>query len=173
MSLIDRVFMRFDEFKWAQIKRRALFQSTTNRAISFRNPENSREKPTIPTFGADPSGFGEDWASYRLPKRRPVGPLPIEHENTHGYINPNSERPIEPSEPYEDPAISSRGSRTSEGTDQKAPIGHGVTPADRPITLHTGSRKCLESDTGKGSKEPTLGDRAARDLKKWDFDFSV
>lgn len=171
MSLIDRVFMRFDEFKWAQIKRRALFQPTTNHAISFRNPENSRETRAIPTFGAEPGAFGEDWASYRLPKTRPVGPLPIEHENIHGYVNPNSERPLPVQEAYVDPAISSRGARTSEGTDQKIVSGIHEADYDKTITLHNEPHKSFQSSKPKG--DPTEGDRAEKDLKHYPYDFSV
>jgi hypothetical protein len=173
MSLIDRAFETLNDFQFRVMKRRAAFQPRPNRVLSFRNPENSQERRAIPTFGAEPGAFGEDWASYRLPKTRPVGPLPIEHENIHGYVNPNSERPLPVQEAYVDPAISHVHKRTSEGTDQRpAGLGHDALPMDKEIVLHTGSRKCLESDVGKSPREPTLGDQAARDLKKWDFDFS-
>ena len=175
MSLIDRAFSRLDEFRWGQAKRRSLLQPQSNRVISYQNPET--KKRPIAAFGADPNeGFALDWASYRLGRPgvqgaiNPAAPK-FERENTHGFVNLNNPRPIEPQEMYQDPAISSRSSRTSEGTDQRPPVGHGITPLDKPVTLQTGSRKCLESDVGKGQKQPTPGDLAAADQKNWGFDF--
>lgn len=172
MSLIDRAFSRLDEFRWGQTKRRALFQPTTNRVINYSEPKPERK---IPTFGAEPGAFGEDWASYRLPKTRPFGPVPLEsHENTHGHISENAQPLIGPTEEYQDPAISPRAARTSEGTDQR-PVGagHDTSPIDKPVTLNHQIRKSFESDVGQGSKTPTEGDKAAADLKHYDFDFST
>lgn len=171
MSLIDRIFIRFDEFKWAQIKRRALFEPTTNRVMSFSQPKPERK---IPMFGSD-SGFGQDWAS-DAPVHYRGGPVPqpILH-NVDGHVAEDAKPLLEPIEAYVDPNISPRGSRTSESTDQ-TPIRQftGETIGDKwdGVVRNTGPRKCLESDVGKNPKEPTLGDLAARDLKKWDFDFS-
>jgi len=75
-----------------------------------------------------------------------------------------------PTEAYQDPAISSRGSRTSEGTDQRfVGIDHDMTTLDKAVVLYTGSRKCFESVRGKS--EPTLGDLAEKDLKTYPYDF--
>jgi hypothetical protein len=168
MSVVDRFFARLDEFKWGQAKRRVAFQPQQNRVISFRNSANSQAKRAIPTFGSD-VGFGEEYCA-DAPSRPFTGPQPIEHENVHGYVNPNAERPVPEQEPYQDPSLSSRGSRTSESTDQKPPIGHGITPADKPITLYTGSRKTFQGARGKSGE--TEADKAEKDLKAYSYDFS-
>jgi len=171
MSLIDRIFIRFDEFRWGQAKRRSLLQPQ-GRTIQYRNPENSQERKGIPTFGSDSSGFGEEYAA-DAPSRPFTGPLPLQHkENVHGHVREDAERPVPEQEPYQDPSLSSRGSRTSESTDQK-PIRQftGEVIGDKwdGVVRNTSSRKCLESIRGKS--DPTEGDKAAADEKTWDFDF--
>ena len=175
MSLIDRIFIRFDEFRWGQAKRRSLLQPQ-GRTIQYRNPENSQERKGIPTFGSDSSGFGEEYAA-DAPSRPFTGPLPLQHkENVHGHVREDAERPVPEQEPYQDPSLSSRGSRTSESTDQKPIRQFTGEVIEWDGIVRSTPRKCFESDTGKGSKEPTFGDQAARDLRdpqKYTYDFSV
>jgi hypothetical protein len=168
-------FQRFDDLKFRVTQRRAAFQPRTNRVISYRSPET--KKRPVAAFGADPNeGFALDWASYRLGKPGIEGAINLaapkyEHENTHGFVNLNSPRPIEPQEMYQDSSLSSRGSRTSEGTDQKPISGLHEANYDKPITLHNEPKKSFLSSSPKG--EPTEGDRAAADLRRSSYDFSV
>lgn len=171
MSIIDRAFGVLDDFQFRLIKRRAAFQPRTNRVISYRNPENSQEKRAIPAFGSDPSGFGEDWANYRLPKTRPFGPVPLEsHENVHGHVRENSERPVPEQEPYQDLSLSPRAARSSETTDQKAIVGNRDGNIEWDGIVRTEAKKSFLSSSPKGG--PTPGDIAEKDLKSYPYDFS-
>jgi hypothetical protein len=126
-------------------------------------------------FGADVNeGFGLDWANYRLARPgvqgvvNPDSPRP-ERENINGHIREDAQPLIGPTEEYQDPSISSRGSWTSEGTDQRpTSVGHDVTPADKPVTLNHQIRKSLESSRPKGT---TIADQIAKEMKNEPYDF--
>jgi len=170
MSLRDMFFNRLDDAVFAVQRRRSLLQPQQNRVISYRNPET--KKRPIAAFGADPSGFGEDWASYRLPKTTPVGPVPLEsHENVHGFIHGKGEPPVATQEPYQDVNLSPSHKSTNVGTDQRPISGLHEADYDKPITLHNEPKKSFESDLGKNPRTPTPSDIAEKDQKAWNFDF--
>lgn len=167
MSVIDRALGIFDEIKVRFEQRRAVFQPRQNRVTSFRNSANSPEKKVIPLFGSD-SGFGEDWASYMQPHPKPFGPVPIEHENTHGFAM-NAQPLIGPTEEYQDPAISPAHKSGTISTDQRpVGLGHDTSPLDKEVVLYHEPKKSLESSR---PKESTIADQIAKEMKNEPYDF--
>jgi hypothetical protein len=168
MSLLARFFPRVDMFL-------ARFQLSSARVQTYRMQSFNAEKSRpVALFGADPSGFGEDYVAYKVPQPQPFGPQPLEHrENVHGFIRGVSEAPLPTERGYEDPAISPHASRTSETTDQK-PISKGIlTPGDvwDGIVRNEPKKKNFQTMVGK---ELTPADLHAIDLKtKYEFDFRV
>jgi hypothetical protein len=135
----------------------------------------SEHSSKAPLFGVDPhtADFALDWASSGRLRPQPYGPQPLEsHENIHGYVNPNAERPIPEESPYQDPAISPRATRTSEGTDQK-PILHGGSPVTRWDGEIRNIVKRPDFQAVRAKSALTEGDRAEKDLKAYPYDFSV
>jgi hypothetical protein len=173
MAVIDEFLRRFDrivnDFTFNRERRmQQIFGQSQREVIHFKN--EPKRKP-VALFGSDPNeAFSLDWVSYRSPKLNGPGTQPLEHhENVHGYVNPDSKRPIVDQEPYMDAATSRIFKRTSEATDQKpTSIGHDVSTLDKEVTLWKEPKKSLE---GSRTHEKTIGDRIAEEMKKESYWF--
>lgn len=170
MGVIDIVLQRWDNFL---VNREIFWVGQTlplpEKSTAFTQPKKPR---AIPLFGAD-SGFGEDYAVYRVSQPQPFGPQPLEHrENVHGFIRGVGEPPLPAERGYEDPVTSPRASRTSETTDQK-PISKGIlTPSDVWDGIVRNEPKKKNFQTASRGHEKTEGDKQAEDLKRYPYDFS-
>jgi hypothetical protein len=171
MSLVDRAFARLDV---VLARFYGLEPPQQNRRIVYRTGQNSLESARgIPLFGGDPSGFGEDYITYKIPKPKPLdGPLPLEHrENISGHIRESSTPLMVLVEAYQDPATSPRRLDYESKTDQQ-PIPRGKSPVSvwDGVVRSGSQRHGFESSR---PKEPTIGDGHAADLKHYEFDFST
>jgi hypothetical protein len=168
MGIIDVVLARFDEF----VSNREIFWGRLAPPPAKVTVLTQAKRPRpVASFGADPSGFGEDWATYRTSKPQGPGASPVESELKIVDVGDDVDRWKGPDTSI--PSLTSHGRALGySGTDQRPPIGHDVSPADKPITINGGfgPRKSLE--TSARTRDKTIGDQHALDLKRYPYDFS-
>jgi hypothetical protein len=154
-------------------QRRALVaQSLRTSPLPPRSYLGGSTERRIPMFGSSTNeGFALDWANQqsRSFAPAPVGPRP----QVPRPIISNTQGRAKGFEPRQDlPPMISRGRPIPAGPTDQTPIVHGESPVTKwdGIARNVPSKPSFVSS--RRPREETAGDRHAKDLKTWTFDFS-
>lgn len=147
------------------------FQSA-ERVQGYRMQPFSAEKSRpVALFGASPDGFALDYVTYRTAKPQGPGTQPLQTESKEFDADVEKWKGPNPNIP----SLVPHGRRldySHAATDQRPPVGHSVTPGDKPITLDAVEPR-KDFQALRNRHEPTPGDQAALDLKRYPYDLSI